>query len=267
MGRGSHGSPPRDPGRGTGIDREHSLRGRVAVVTGASSGIGAAVSRALAREGAPVALAARRKDALLEVQASLEEGAKSVVVPTDVTDRRQVKSLVARAEAELGPVDVLINCAGVMYYTLMRNLREDEWEQTVEVVCKGLLNCVGAVLGGMLGRGGGHIVTISSDAGRRVLPGLAVYSGAKFFVEAVSQALRLETAGTGLKVTTIQPGNVATELLAMSGDEEALRRYGEPSGARVLEAEDIAASVMYALSQPDHVAVNEVLVEPRDEPV
>jgi len=244
------------------------LQGRVAVVTGASSGIGAAVSRTLARQGAPVALAARRKDALLEVQATLEGGAKSVVVPTDVTDRLQVKSLVARTEAELGPVDVLVNCAGVMYYTLMRNLREDEWEQTVEVLCKGMLNCVGAVLGGMLERGGGHIVTISSDAGRRVFPGLAVYSGAKSFVEAVSQALRLETtAGTGLKVTTIQPGNVATELLAMSSDEEALRRYAEPSGARLLEAEDIAASVMYALSQPDHVAINEVLVEPRDEPI
>ena len=237
-------------------------------MTGASSGIGAAVSRTLARQGAPVALAARRKDALLEVQATLEGGAKSVVVPTDVTDRLQVKSLVARTEAELGPVDVLVNCAGVMYYTLMRNLREDEWEQTVEVLCKGMLNCVGAVLGGMLERGGGHIVTISSDAGRRVFPGLAVYSGAKSFVEAVSQALRLETtAGTGLKVTTIQPGNVATELLAMSSDEEALRRYAEPSGARLLEAEDIAASVMYALSQPDHVAINEVLVEPRDEPI
>jgi NADP-dependent 3-hydroxy acid dehydrogenase YdfG len=234
-------------------------------VTGASSGIGAAVSRALAREGALVALAARRKGALLEVQASLDGGTKSVLVPTDVRDRRQVKSLVARAEEELGPVDVLVNCAGVMYYTLMRNLREDEWEQTVEVLCKGMLNCVGAVLEGMLARGGGHIVTISSDAGRRVFPGLAVYSGA--FVEAVSQVLRRETAGTGLKVTTIQPGNVATELLTMSSDEEAVRRYAEPSGARILEAEDIAVSVMYALSQPDHVAVNEVLVEPRDEPI
>src|SRR4028119_2365293 len=149
----------------------------------------------------------------------------------------------------------------------MKNLREDDWERTVDVNCKGAMNCIGAVLGGMLARGRGHIITISSDAGRKVFPGLSVYSGSKFFVEALSQGLRLETAGTGVKVTTIQPGNVATELLALSGDEEALRRYGEPSGARVLEAEDIAASVMYALSQPDHVAVNEVLVEPRDEPV
>ena len=240
------------------------------MVTGASSGIGAAVAHALACEGAHVVLAARRQDALQKVQAGLSHRGgevKSLVVPTDVADRAQVKSLVARAEEGLGPVDILVNCAGVMYYTLMKNLREDEWERTVDVLCKGMLNCVGATLRGMLDRGRGHIVTISSDAGRKVFPGLAVYSGGKFFVEAVSQGLRLETAGTGLKVTTIQPGNVATELLAMSEDQEALARYAQPSGARVLDPEDIAASVVYALKQPDHVAVNEILVEPRDEPV
>ena len=245
---------------------EH-LRDRVAIVTGASSGIGAAVVRALAREGAHVALAARREAALLEVQASLEGGAKSLVVPTDVTDRRQVASLVSCTEEVLGPIDVLVNCAGVMYYTMMKNLREDDWERTVEVNCKGALNCVGAGLGGMLGRGRGHIVTISSDAGRKVFPGLAVYSASKFFVEALSQGLRLETAGTGLKVTTIQPGNVATDLRAMSDDREALERYGAPSGTRVLDPDDVAASVVHALRQPEHVAVNEILVEPRDEPV
>src|SRR5215211_6002101 len=149
------------------------LRDRVAVVTGASSGIGAAVARALAREGARVALAARRYDALLGVQAVLEEGVRSLIFPADVTDRQQVGSLVSRAEEELGPVDVLVNCAGVMYYTLMRNLREEEWERTVEVNCKGALNCVGAVLPGMLKRGRGHIITVSSDAGRKVFPGLA----------------------------------------------------------------------------------------------
>ena len=125
----------------------------------------------------------------------------------------------------------------------------------------------GAVLPGMLGRGRGHIVTISSDAGRKVFPGLAVYSASKFFIEALSQGLRLETAGTGLKVTTVQPGNVATDLRALSGDEQALDLYGQTSGARVIDPEDVAASVVYALTQPDHVAVNEVLVEPRDEPV
>ena len=235
-----------------------SLQDRVAVVTGASSGIGAAVARALA---------ARRNDALHEVQAGLEGGARSLIFPADVTDRARVGSLISRTEEELGPVDVLVNCAGVMYYTLMKNSYEDDWEQTVDVLCKGMLNCVGAVLPGMLARGRGHIVTISSDAGRKVFPGLAVYSGSKFFVEAVSQGLRLETAGTGLRVTTIQPGNVATDLPALSHDTEALERYGQPSGARILDPEDVAASILHVLRQPDHVAVNEILVEPRDEPV
>ena len=240
------------------------------MVTGASSGIGAAVARALVREGAHVALAARREDALLEVQTGLDQWrgkTRSLVAPTDITDRRQVRSLIARTEEELGPVDILASCAGVMFYALMRNLHEDDWEQTVDVLCKGMLNCVGAVLRGMLDRGRGHIVTVSSDAGRKVFPGLAVYSGGKFFVEAVSQGLRLETAGTGLKVTTIQPGNVATDLGALSHDAEALELYGRPSGARILDPEDVAASVVHALRQPDHVAVNEILVEPRDEPV
>ncbi len=240
------------------------------MVTGASSGIGAAVARALASEGVHVALAARRREALLEVRAGLDYrggAAKSLVVETDVTDRRRVRALVERAEEELGPVEMLVNCAGVMYYTLMKNLHEDDWERTVEVNCKGALNCIGAVLPGMISRGRGHIVTISSDAGRKVFPGLSVYSASKFFVEALSQGLRLETAGTGAKVTTIQPGNVATDLLSLSSDAEALEMYRQPGGARVLDSEDVAASVVHALRQPEHVAVNEILVEPRDEPV
>jgi NADP-dependent 3-hydroxy acid dehydrogenase YdfG len=246
-----------------------SLQDRVAVVSGASSGIGAAVARALNAGGAHVALAARREEALLEIRAGLEggDGRKCMVFPTDVTDREQVRSLVARAEEELGPVEILVNCAGVMYYSLMKNQREEEWERTVEVNCKGALNCVGAVLSRMLERGRGHIVTISSDAGRKVFPGLAVYSASKFFVEALSQGLRLETAGMGVKVTTIQPGNVATDLISMSGDEEALEEYGQPGESRVLDPEDVAASVVHALVQPEHVAVNEILVEPRDEPI
>lgn len=134
---------------------EGRLHGKVAVVTGASSGIGAAVAGALAQSGARVALAARRPDALREVQAGLVEGARSIVVEADVTDREGVGALVARTERELGPVDFLVNCAGVMYYTLMKNLLEEEWERTVEVNCKGALNCVGTVLPGMLSRGMG----------------------------------------------------------------------------------------------------------------
>ena len=244
-----------------------ALRGRVVVVTWASSGIGAAVVRALAGEGAKVALAARREGALRGVLAGLPEGSEGLIHQADVTSWEQVKALVGRAEDELGPVDAFVNCAGVMYFTLMKNVREEEWGRTVEVNCKGALNCVGAVLPGMLERGRGHIITISSDAGRKVFPGLAVYSASKFFVEALCQGLRLETAGTGVKVTTIQPGNVATDLLDLSGDAEALELYGQPTGARVLDPEDVAASIVYALSQPEHVSVNEILVEPRDEPV
>jgi NADP-dependent 3-hydroxy acid dehydrogenase YdfG len=118
-----------------------------------------------------------------------------------------------------------------------------------------------------LKNGKGHIVAISSDAGRKVFPGLGVYSASKFFVEATLQALRLETAGKGLRVTAVQPGNVSTDLLNMSTDAEALKQYGEPSGAKVLDAEDVANSIIYALTQPEHVAVNEILIEPRDEPI
>lgn len=246
---------------------ETSLRGRVAVVTGASSGIGAAAARSLNREGVRVALAARRKDALMEIQSGLDEETSSVIYSADVTDRDQIQSLVEYTEAELGPVDILVNCAGVMYYTLMKNRREEEWERTVEVNCKGPLNCIGAVLDGMLERGRGHIITISSDAGRKVFPGLSVYSASKFFVEALSQGLRLEAAGTGVKVTTIQPGNVDTPLHSMSTDEEAIGEYAQPTGARGLDPEDIARSIIHALKQPEHVAINEVLVQPRGEPV
>ncbi|MDQ3378367.1 MAG: SDR family oxidoreductase, partial [Actinomycetota bacterium] len=216
-----------------------ALRGRVVVVTGASSGIGAATAKMLSGEGAKVALAARREEALREVRAGLPDGAESLVHAADVTDRGQVRALVGRTEDELGPVDALVNCAGVMYYTLMKNVREDEWDRTVEVNCKGAMNCVGAVLPGMMERGRGHIITISSDAGRVVFPGLAVYSASKFFVEALSKGLRLETAGTGVKVTTVLPGNVATDLLDLSGDEEALERFGQPTGAQVLDPEDV----------------------------
>lgn len=248
------------------------LSGLVAVVTGASSGIGAAVATQLAREGAHIALAARRTDALERLKAQLAphthtHGSKILIHKTDVTQKPDVDSLLRTATQQLGPVDIVVSCAGVMYFTMMANVQTDEWERTVDVNCKGLLHMLSAAVPGMLARGKGHIVAISSDAGRKVFPGLGVYSASKFFVEAALQALRLETAGSGLRVTSVQPGNTATELLGMSTDAEALKKFGEPSGARVLDAEDVARCVVYALRQPEHVAVNEVLVEPRDEPI
>ncbi|KAH8594350.1 hypothetical protein B0O99DRAFT_514258 [Bisporella sp. PMI_857] len=244
------------------------LSGRVAVVTGASSGIGAAVATALAKEGCHVALAARRTDALEILRKKiLSHGGKVLIHKTDVTQKTEVESLMKAANDELGPVDILISCAGVMYFTMMANVQTEEWERTVDVNCKGLLHCLSSTIPGMLSRGSGHVVAISSDAGRKVFPGLGVYSASKFFVEATLQSLRLETAGTGLRVTSVQPGNTATELLGMSTDAEAIKKYGEPTGAKVLDPEDVANSIVYALRQPAHVAVNEVLIEPRDEPI
>jgi NADP-dependent 3-hydroxy acid dehydrogenase YdfG len=154
-----------------------------------------------------------------------------------------------------------------MYFTMMANVQVDQWEQTVDVNCKGLLHSLSSSVPGMLSRGSGHVVAISSDAGRKVFPGLGVYSASKFFVEATLQALRLETADKGLRVTAIQPGNVATDLLGMSTDAEAIKKYGEPTGAKVLDAENIADAIVFAVCQPQHVAVNEVLIEPREEPI
>ncbi|KFY32594.1 hypothetical protein V493_00063 [Pseudogymnoascus sp. VKM F-4281 (FW-2241)] len=250
------------------LPKKGPLSGLVAVITGASSGIGAATATALAKEGAHVALAARRTDALESLKKKIATyGGKVLVHQTDVTKKDQVESLVRTTEETLGPVDIFVSCAGVMYFTMMANVQTEEWERTVDVNCKGLLNCLSSTVPSMLSRGSGHIVAISSDAGRKVFPGLGVYSASKFFVEATLQGLRVETAGSGLRVTSVQPGNVATELLSMSTDAEALKKFGEPSGAKVLAPEDVANMIVYALRQPQHVAVNEVMIEPRDEPI
>ncbi|KAI0514892.1 enterobactin synthetase component F [Xylaria bambusicola] len=262
--------PPRrqDAASSARVTKKGPLAGRVAVVTGASSGIGAAVATALAQEGAHIAIAARRTDALESLKKKISaSGVKVLVHKTDVTQKSEVESLMRETAEQLGPIDILVSCAGVMYFTMMANVHTDEWERTVDVNCKGLLHCLSSVVPGMLARESGHIVAISSDAGRKVFPGLGVYSASKFFVEATLQSLRLETAGTGLRVTSVQPGNTATELLGMSTDQEAIKKYGEPSGAKVLDADDVARSIVYALRQPAHVAVNEVLIEPRDEPI
>lgn len=249
-------------------DNLRPLQDRVAVVTGASSGIGAAVATALAREGAHVVLAARRCGRLEELRLQLAVyGVEVIAHPTDVTDASQVNTLMKMATEKLGPVDILVSCAGVMYFTMMANAQTHQWDRTVDVNCKGLLHCLAATVPAMLSRGSGHIVSVSSDAGRKVFAGLGVYSASKFFVEAAMQSLRLETAGSGLHVTSVQPGNTATELLSISTDSEALKKFGQPSGAKVLDAENVAEAVVYALRQPQHVAINEILIEPRDEPI
>jgi len=246
------------------------LIGKVAAVTGASSGIGAAIAQALAQAGARVALGGRRLERLqqLATEISRKTGTKVTAVKVDVTDRQQVKDFVKTAEGQLGPIDIFVNNAGVMHYTLMKNMYEDQWEKEVDVNCKGLLHGIGAVLPGMLERKRGHIVATSSDAGRKVFPGLSVYSGSKFFVEAVCQGLRLETADKGLRVTTIQPGDCKTELSGCTTDEEARAECSQPSNAREfwLDPCDVARAVVFAVTAPCHVGINEVLVEPRGAP-
>ena len=251
------------------------LKGKVAVVTGASSGIGLAVARALHAEGAMVALGARRKHLLDSVVKDLGSD-RALAVQTDVTSRPSVENLVSAAEEQFGAgVDILVNVAGVMYFTMMKNCQCDEWDRTVDVNCKGVLNGFGAVLGGMVKRGSGHIVTISSDAGRRIFPSLSVYCASKYFVEALSEGTRRELVGSGVRVTTIQPGDCATDLVRNNTDEEACAangvKIGEIVGAgwanewQLLQPHDVADAVVYAVAAAPHVAVNEILIEPRDQ--
>uniref|UniRef100_A0A7S0CC94 NADP-dependent 3-hydroxy acid dehydrogenase YdfG n=1 Tax=Proboscia inermis TaxID=420281 RepID=A0A7S0CC94_9STRA len=249
------------------------LAGKVAVVTGASSGIGRAIVLSLINAGCHVAMASRRivelettRDLIKECGSMNATACKTLLISTDVTNRQDVEQLMNNTQAQLGPIDILINCAGCMYYTLMKNVKWDQWENQINVNVKGTMYGIGAILPQMIQRKGGHIINITSDAGRKAFAGLAVYSGTKFFVEGMSQALRLETANSGIKVTCIQPGNVKTPLLATSTDEDGLKEYGTPSGAKVLEPSDVGRAVVYALTQPEWCAVNEVLVEPRGEP-
>jgi NADP-dependent 3-hydroxy acid dehydrogenase YdfG len=252
-----------------------SLEGKVACVTGASGGLGEAIAVALVKNGACVALGARRLDQLERVKLSLEDlvgPGKVVIHRTDVTAREDMKALVRAAEAAFGPLDIFVNNAGVMHYTTMKNLHEDEWEQMVDVNCKGVLNGIGASLEVMVPRGSGHIVNISSDASKRVFPSLAVYCGTKTFVDVVCEGSRRELVGSGIRITVIQPGDAATDLVVNNTDTEAAAALGVTIGqkisgekTKILDPSDVADAVIYATTAPAHVAINEILVEPRDQ--
>jgi len=245
-----------------------SLTGRVAIVTGASSGIGEAVARTLAAEGASVVLVARRAERLEALAKEIDEaGGRAHPVPGDVAVRRDMEAVAAEALDRLGRIDVLVNNAGVMPLSPVEELRVDDWERMVDVNVKGVLFGIAAVLPTMLAQQGGHIVNVGSVAGRRPFPGGSVYSATKFAVRSLSWGLQLElSASHGIRITDVQPGVVATELLDHVPD--AGRREGFEAawaGKRKLHADDVARAVLYAVSSPDHVNINEILVRPTDQ--
>ena len=238
------------------------LDGRVAVVTGASSGIGEATVRALSAAGASVALAARRADRLEAIAKGLE--GPSLVREADVGDEEQARGLIQAANDELGGVHILVNNAGVMLLGPVAGADVGEWRRMIEVNLLGLLYCTHAALPLIEASGGGDIVNISSVAGRRADAGAAVYNLTKFGVHAFSEALRQEALHAGIRVTTVAPGFVETELQTHS-THPMVRRATERSREQigeVLKAEDIANEIVHAVTRPSHVCVNEIVVRP-----
>ncbi|AZB43734.1 SDR family oxidoreductase [Bacillus sp. FJAT-42376] len=247
----------------------NSIKGKTAIITGASSGIGEAIARKLAGEGANIVLAARRQDRITALANELKESysAEVLAVATDVTSKEDVEQLAKQAKEAFGQVDILVNNAGVMLLSFLKNDLVDQWEQMVDVNIKGVLFGVHAVLPGMLEAGSGHVVNVSSVAGHEVFPTSAVYSATKYAVRALSMGMEKELAETAIKVTNISPGAVQTELTNHITDEEVQGMFKKmvPEDMKPLNAEDIAEAVFYAVSQPEHVNVNEVIVRPTNQ--
>ncbi|WP_270182379.1 SDR family oxidoreductase [Alkalihalobacillus sp. CinArs1] len=241
------------------------LEGKVVLVTGASSGIGEAIARHIADEGANVVLAARREEKLTDLAQSLNDqsNGKALVVKTDVTKKEDMENLVKEAKDTYGKVDMIINNAGVMLLSFMKNDEVDQWTQMVDVNINGVLHGVHAVLPDMLKQESGHIVNVSSVAGHEVFPSSSVYSATKYAVRALSMGLEKELSKTGVRVTNISPGAVESELTNHITDDEVLEMFKDRAASmKKLQADDIARAVVYALTQPDYVNVNEVVVRP-----
>jgi NADP-dependent 3-hydroxy acid dehydrogenase YdfG len=238
---------------------------RVAVVTGASSGIGEATAKALAREGYAVSLAARREDRINELAEEISSsGGKALAVPTDVGDLSSAQALIQRTKDELGSVDVLINNAGVMLLGPILGADIEHWQRMVNVNVLGLMYCTHAALPIMQEQGGGHIVNVSSVAGRVARLGSGVYNATKWGVGAFSESLRQEALDYGVRVTIIEPGYVDTELQGHNEHPMVVERMAKDKEqiGKVLEAGDIANAIVYAVQQPEHVSINEVLIRP-----
>jgi NADP-dependent 3-hydroxy acid dehydrogenase YdfG len=241
-----------------------ALEGRVAAITGASSGIGEATAVALAREGAAVALGARRRDRLDELAQRIEaDGGRALPIEVDVGDEEQAHSFIETAHREFGGLSILLNNAGLMLLGPIEGADTSEWRRMVEVNVLGLLWCTHAALPLMHQGGGGDILNISSVAGRRADAGAGVYNLTKWGVTGFSEALRQEALHAGIRVTCIEPGFVDTELQGHNNPaiRQATERMREQVGD-VLTAEDIAELILFAVSRPPRMDLNEILVRP-----
>ena len=245
------------------------LDGKVAVVTGASSGIGEATAEALAAEGAAVVVAARREDRLAGlVERIRDDGGRVLAAVCDVTDENQAHGLIRKVVEEFGRVDILVNNAGVMLLSGVGKGLSEEWRTMFEVNVMGLLYTTDAAIGAMKNQGGGHLVNISSLAGRKVTrDSSGVYAGSKHAVGAISEGLRQELLQDDIRVTIIEPGAVETELPTHITDEDARESLGGLLDLEILRSEDIANAIVYAVTQPPRVSVNEILIRPTQQPV
>ena len=240
------------------------IKDKVAIVTGASSGIGYATALMLSKSGAKVAIGARRTDKLLDLENKIRQnGGETFSQKLDVTKKSDCDSFVDATIKKWGGVDILVNNAGLMPLSFVKNLKIDEWDQMIDVNIKGVLYCTAAVIPHMHAKKSGHIINISSVAGRIVFPSGSVYCATKHAVTAFSEGLRQEfSTRSNIRVTCIEPGVVSTELTNTITDE-SLQSFVETSKKmNSLKAEDIANAILFAVEAPSHVNINEVLIRP-----
>jgi NADP-dependent 3-hydroxy acid dehydrogenase YdfG len=238
------------------------LNGKVALVTGASSGIGEATALALAAEGAKVAMSARRAERLQKLAEQIGKD-RALAITCDVSDKKQAAQSVAQTQQHFGRLDILVNNAGIMLLGPFDEVSIDDWEKMVRVNVLGVLYCTHAAVPFMKQQKSGHIVNISSVAGRISSPHGAVYSATKWALGGFGEGIRQHYAKNNIRVTTVEPGAVLTELTDHIPHEATKKMIKDwVGGMEALKSEDIANAVVYAVSQPDHVNINEVLIRP-----
>lgn len=238
-----------------------SLKGKVIIVMGASSGIGEASVRKIAGKGGRLVIAARREEKLKEIADSLPD-ADINYLKADVTNYEEVKRVIDYAMEKYGRIDVVFNNAGIMPTGNLIEARRDEWKQMLDINIMGVLNAIAAVLPIMEKQKSGHIITTDSVAGHVVYPGSAVYCGTKFALRAIMEGLRQEERENNIKSTLISPGAVRTELYKTVQDKAASEALFKLQAEAGLDSEDVAEAVVYAIETPAHLSVSEVILRP-----